>query len=545
MKKSLAFALGCRDRESICRISESGVFVCGKYYVALYKIKEWSINIHELTYLDYVYSVKKFLDVFNIENCKTVFYTDVEPVNVDEYLSKLNHAIQMKLVELEIDKANTKLRSYIEKLMDTRKRVLMGIKPVKSSNIIAVVCNNISLSDIEKIMYKAKSFLDIDLEPILEPHYADFLINFRLYRDKEKTVLLDTASIPITMFMHNESKHDGIYVGIDLVSGATLYWNPLKAFSSHILVVGPTGSGKTQTLLALAYRFRDIYRSSVVFIDVKNEFAELLKLYSRENVIVIDSIKNSLPICFCSDDKNKKINSVAMVVNTLTKIFSLTLSQQKLLRDTLIDICMKCSDVSDVLLNVGEVATDKRLGETMEIITELFNTYQDISENILNISRNGDIYVVNLKSLFLRDRIYSSTYTLHFIKLILEKLDHSVINVPKIVIVIDELWHSLPYISDELISILTRYGRSLGITIFMATQGIDDLHPHTDVIASSCGGFISMASHSLSYWQRVKRYLNLSNRSIEKALMLNNQGEAVARFSPQSTPVFLYIDPLE
>lgn len=181
LKRGFSLAKGCHNTTIVCGNIRPGQFRCGEYIVALYRIKDWSINVHELTYLDYIYNLKRFLDVFNTDFCRTIFYTDIEPVGIDEYLSKLNHTIQMKLVELELDRANTRLRSYIEKLLDIRKRVLMGIKPVKSLNIIAIVCSNKAHSDtIDKIVYKAKNILDIDLEPVIESRYAEFLLNFRL-----------------------------------------------------------------------------------------------------------------------------------------------------------------------------------------------------------------------------------------------------------------------------------------------------------------------------------------------------------------------------
>jgi len=180
LKKGLNLIAGCRSDRTSCRNIKPGIFRCNEYFVALYRIKDWSINIHELTYLDYVYHLKRLLDVFNMELCQTIFYTDIQPVDVNKYLSKLNHMIQMKLVELELDKANTRLRSYIEKLLDIRKRVLMGIKPVKSLNIIAMLCSNrVDSDDISKVVYKAKNILDIDLEPVLETHYAELFFNFR------------------------------------------------------------------------------------------------------------------------------------------------------------------------------------------------------------------------------------------------------------------------------------------------------------------------------------------------------------------------------
>ncbi|MEM3980536.1 MAG: hypothetical protein QXF79_04685 [Ignisphaera sp.] len=157
-------------------------FTCheDKYIVALYRVKDWPIDVHTLTQLDYVYGLRRFLELFRIEGCKLVFLTDVEYIDIDDYMSKLNHKLQIKLVELELDKSNIRLRDYVEKLLDIRKKVLMGIKPIKTSCIIALVCrHNVNLKDIEKIPLDAKNMLNLHLEFVLEYGIAEAVVNFR------------------------------------------------------------------------------------------------------------------------------------------------------------------------------------------------------------------------------------------------------------------------------------------------------------------------------------------------------------------------------
>lgn len=167
---------------TVCNYVKPGIFVCheNKYIVALYKVKNWPVDVHTLTQLDYVYGLRRFLELFRIEGCKLVFLADVEYVDTDDYMSKLNHKLQMKLVELELDKSNVRLRDYVEKLLEVRKKVLMGIKPIKTSNIIALVCrHDINLKDIEGIPIDAKNMLNLHLEFVLEHRIAEAIINFR------------------------------------------------------------------------------------------------------------------------------------------------------------------------------------------------------------------------------------------------------------------------------------------------------------------------------------------------------------------------------
>ncbi|MEM1541565.1 MAG: DUF87 domain-containing protein [Ignisphaera sp.] len=362
---------------------------------------------------------------------------------------------------------------------------------------------------------------------------------------RRKIALLDTISIPLTLFMSNKNDYNGIYVGIDIVSGSNIYWDISRSFSPHILVIGPTGSGKTLTLAAIANRFKNRYAGCAIFMDVKNEYSDILTLYNYKDIFVIDPVKTSLPLCFCHDDKHQKLESVNTVVDVLAKVFSLHPTKQRILQKILLETCIKCSDINDSLTISEEILLDRDIEEALETAMKLFNVYLDVNEHPLAIQNSKKTYVVNLKSLFLRNKVDSAAVILYTTRFILEELGYSLITTPKIIMVIDELWHALPYLAEDFITVLTRYSRSFGLSILMATQGIDDLYPYSDTIVNSCGGLISMASSSIAYWQRLRRYLNLSNKSIEKALTLCNQGEAVARFSPQNVPLFLYIDPLE
>uniref|UniRef100_A0A7C5XNI5 Uncharacterized protein n=1 Tax=Ignisphaera aggregans TaxID=334771 RepID=A0A7C5XNI5_9CREN len=168
-----------------CNAIKPGVFRCKtdalSNIVALYTISGNIISIKDLSLIDATYHVKRILDLFSIPGCETITYFSLKPVDIDNYISKINHKLQMKLVELELDKSNTKLRSYVERLIDTRRRVLKGIKPIDISSIIAFICND-SQSYIEilsSIEHSAKNSMNIELKPVTDPMKAVYIANFR------------------------------------------------------------------------------------------------------------------------------------------------------------------------------------------------------------------------------------------------------------------------------------------------------------------------------------------------------------------------------
>lgn len=184
---TLAKVIQCNDVNviSLCNYVKPGILSCynNEVIVALYNVKNWSTDMHDLTQLDYVHNLRRFLEILHIENCRQILLTDIESINTEKYLKKLDQNLQMKLVELSIDKTNVKLRNYVEKLLETRKKVLMGIKPIKTISVMALVCpGNINLKDVENIPLNAKNILNLNLEPILESRLAEVLLNFRKNR---------------------------------------------------------------------------------------------------------------------------------------------------------------------------------------------------------------------------------------------------------------------------------------------------------------------------------------------------------------------------
>lgn len=262
-----------------------------------------------------------------------------------------------------------------------------------------------------------------------------------------------------------------------------------------------------------------------------------------DDIVALNSLEVPIPLCYCNTTLNERHKMVSEIVDTISKAFSLSSSLSRVLYDALFDICTQCIDIDN--LNYALEIHNEDLKEVVEVVTRLFNVYSDTSFHQLLDLSSQKVYVFNLKPLFLKSRIGSSILILYLIKLLLRQLDVSTALIPRMTIIVDELWHALPYIAEDLINILTRYGRGFGLVLLMSTQHIDDLYPYTDAIVNNCGVFIAMASQSINYWQRLRTYLNLSNKAIEYAATLRNQGEAVARLSPHKTPVYLYIDPFD
>ncbi|MEM0214169.1 MAG: hypothetical protein QW348_07990, partial [Ignisphaera sp.] len=102
----------------------------------------------------------------------------------DSYLSKINSKLQMKLVELESDKANTRLRSLVERLMEIRKRVLSGMIPIETSVLAAVICRDTKAYEdmLVNMPQVSKQILGISLKSVRDFEKISQLINFRQWQ---------------------------------------------------------------------------------------------------------------------------------------------------------------------------------------------------------------------------------------------------------------------------------------------------------------------------------------------------------------------------
>jgi len=168
-----------------CNIIKPGIYKCSngekEQILALFTFAN-SMHIEDLSNEDVVYILRKLLNSLYIQDCRVSIYTSLEPVDIEKYLSELNRKLQMKLIELELDKANTKLRSDVERIIETKRKILKNIPPISVENIVALTCKTdkeyILLNAIEKIPSTLKSAFGINTKPVINMFLASSIANF-------------------------------------------------------------------------------------------------------------------------------------------------------------------------------------------------------------------------------------------------------------------------------------------------------------------------------------------------------------------------------
>ncbi len=170
-----------------CDIMRPGIYRCSnggeERIIALFTFAN-NMHIEDLSNEDTVHILKRFLNSLYIHDCKISVYTSLEPVDIEKYLSDLNRKLQMKLVELELDKANTRLKSDVERIFEIKRKILGNIPPVAIENIVVLACKpdkeHIILKAIEKIPTSLKPVFGIVMKPVTNNFLASSIANFCL-----------------------------------------------------------------------------------------------------------------------------------------------------------------------------------------------------------------------------------------------------------------------------------------------------------------------------------------------------------------------------
>ena len=358
-------------------------------------------------------------------------------------------------------------------------------------------------------------------------------------------ILLDSFAyampllLPPSKTLDIEDTSNGVYIGIDLIFGRKIHWSVTKSPSSHILIVGPSGSGKSVSVSVIVSRLSTKFGAPITVFDIKNEYESYMKLFLGRTFNVWDVTANYIPLCTCGDEVGAKYDA-QLFVNTINTIFKMPAYVREQLLDVVTKLCRQCDETI-----LGEAIPSYWLLEDYESLDAVLNVFKVYSTtaDVLEMMLNKDI-IIDLHKIFLLDKKASATIILYIMKQLLRRSAASFGGGINRIVVLDELWHLTHYAIDEFINVLVRYGRGFGIAIAMATQSIDDLNPYANSIVENCGMFMALSSASQSYWLKLAKYLNLSRKGVENAMKFSGQGTGVLRLYPLEKPLYVYVDPL-
>ena len=151
--KSVGKALSAiikRRRETLCQTLTRNAIMCvhgsRKYLVLKCVIEEVAQSIETLDPRTLLSNIKRFIELLTSENCMVIM-SSLFQRREDEFLKRIELELQHKLIELESDRANTRLQREIILLKTLRDKVLKGYTPLFSRSYIVLLCDVTSLDD--------------------------------------------------------------------------------------------------------------------------------------------------------------------------------------------------------------------------------------------------------------------------------------------------------------------------------------------------------------------------------------------------------------
>ncbi len=309
----------------------------------------------------------------------------------------------------------------------------------------------------------------------------------------------------------------GIYIGKDLdtnwpviIDEETLY--------KHILVVGPTGMGKTTTLATIIENYISLYDNVVLGFDYKGD---LVSLVDRTLVNVVTPREASLNVLI-KPEYVDNIDWALIISDVLEKVLGI-----------------EAKKVSTLIKIIVEGKVDEYVNDPRKILMNPDLTYlASVIELIASKPRYGAlIKYFDTQTLFNLNG-YGTAYQCIYSGIVVSIISYltSMNKLREKLIVIDEAWRV-----SRLKSLYTliKEGRSRKVGVILATQNIEDIPVE---ILDNIHTLIIFGSHSDEYLSKIANILGIRKHVIEGLKRLSI-GEALIFNSLDPHPILARIEP--
>jgi len=348
------------------------------------------------------------------------------------------------------------------------------------------------------------------------------------------------------------SRFSGVLLGRNILTNTPVFWDLGKISSPHIVIVGPTGSGKTEFLANLVREVRNAYGSNTLIIDVKGEYlSRLLRKGVR-------AINNVLGRDLCLDFRNfgnlfpKDLRSSAI---TDLIVRGLGIKDPELINILydIIDSELREEGLSFLRGLEGRISlyeSTYRAFQLKEIVRRLEILGSGCGNEL--ISTTTDFLIGKLRDPMIIDLSLAYSLDPSLVSLAVSALSRAILSIVKDMpaalgsgwkhLVLDEGWVYTKEIS-ELVSALLRLGRSYKISVNIATQDLEDLRSLGLSVISNTGLLVAMPAAERRYWEELGSYMRINEEEITFYTSLLTIGECVIRAmgSPRGIPI-KYLD---
>ena len=454
-----------------------------------------------------------------------------EPVNPSKYLKRLERKILNLRLALESNPEDKGLERKLKLLEEAHSRILRGEKPQRAVMMLGLVAEAPSVEDASKrVDAEARAILSslssLGLVARLSrPRDVYQALNVVLGGRGGGAELFDTdLSLAGVSLIPRPPSLEGVYLGYELDSGAPYFYDYHRYLSKHLVVLGPTGKGKTTLLATLTARILAQESLEAVVIDFKGDLAPAL-------AGLLDVVEGAA-LCF-TDLARRPENYPPgawsyMVVESLKTAIDLEPREEHLLYTAL-----TASYTSDGLDAYRLLDFLNRDSEGAKLASKLSYILAEDCGPAAEPQSLGAAYNLGAIAGDVKN-MYASLLLARLVAWIEARGIQTRL---KTLVVVDEAWRLLRN-NSAVLKRLFKEARSYGVGVVLATQNPEDLPPE---ILDNAGTLVVFGSPADEYVSKIARLVSLREEEYSKVRWLG-VGEAVLRVYDDPRPVWLRVD---
>jgi hypothetical protein len=461
-----------------------------------------------------------------------------------DFLSKAYVKLQNLRVQVENDPTNERAKAEIRLLEKILRKIEEGESPFKYKIYFIVpgatkeeVAGKLELlkSGLASIGIRARG---ADINELSEALF---------FRTSAVKVALPSnlplvSPFVLTRYPRVELVSDGVLLGFELFTNRAVMWNLRESLNPHLLVLGPTGSGKTEFLIALSARLTSHYDVPVVLVDTKGDITARLTKYNvpfkRINPLVVS------PGLLDLEEETPELKAFA-VEGVISSAFELSEEASSVLFYVLLETFRNgWRTWNSVFRTLDELDYDDsvkaRIRKALVVVRELESGK---AFDLDKIESEPQLFIIDVSNLSVEEAkryvilaMITRLYT-HFRK----SVDRGL----RLVIVLDEAWTvvSRQQMARGVLGDIIKRGRGHGIAVFLATQNVSDFQGLEDLVLENISNLVILSNGDMKFWEEVgQRFVFLSKEEIRNKLMFLKRGEALVRLSNDPRPLLVRLD---
>ncbi len=445
------------------------------------------------------------------------------PVNVGSALRRIETRLIELKIQLERRPDNYVIQKRIEILEKLAESMKMGRLPLKTRIVFIV-----SGGDMVECRKGLRELRSLYAQRGCSPRIVPFTRLAQILTHVRGTIVTSDYALSTLELLgdisYNTSMEYSVPIGWSISENSIVFLSLWDKGAQHVLVVGPTGKGKTTLLATLINRLAALAEDvGIVAIDPKGDLAK--NVVVEEKVVfrpeyLSSLMKNAyekgiLPASSLADilgmERDEEIVALAKVLEKLC-------DSEERNPPSPIDIVVREKLRSHGLRLECSGDSRAKLGEILESIASTR------SKVVLDLSLLPD----SLKNIVIWI----------VVSLVMETIEKEPATRLRKILVIDEAWR-LQKAPAQLLQRVFKEGRSYGVAVILATQDPSDL---SEEVWNNAQIVIAFGSQDDEYISSISRVFKLAGREQLRVRLLR-RGEVLVKTPNREKPLLAYIEP--